>query len=61
MRGCTKPNSRCNRPLRKPASGVLGCTSSCDVPGGYDSVAVKPAALLDGLSEQPATAKTNDE
>ena len=42
------------------ASGVLGRTSSCDVPRGYDSVVVRPAAWLDGRSEQPATTKTID-
>ena len=49
-----------SRLLIKPAGGVLGCTSPCDVPGGYASVAARPAALPDGLSEQPATTKTND-
>ena len=49
-----------SRLLRKPASGVLGRTSPCDVPRGYDSVAGRPAAWLDGLSEQPATAEKND-
>ena len=42
------------RLLRKAAGGVLGRTLPCDVPQGYASVAVLPAALPDGLSEQPA-------
>jgi len=40
-------------PLRKAASGVLSCAPPCDVPQGYASVVVLPAALLDCLSEQP--------
>ncbi len=38
----------------KTAGGVPGRTSPCDVPQGYASVAVLPAALPDSLSEQPA-------
>ena len=33
----------------KTAGGVPGRTSPCDVPQGYASVAVLPAALLDDL------------
>jgi hypothetical protein len=43
-----------DRLLKKAASGVLSRTSPCDVPQGYVSVAALPAALLDGLFEQPA-------
>jgi hypothetical protein len=39
--------------LMKTAGGVSR-TSPCDVPQGYASVAVLPAALPDSLSEQPA-------
>ncbi len=38
----------------KTAGGVPGRTSPCDVPQGYASVAVLPAALPDSRSEQPA-------
>ena len=37
--------------LKKAGGGVLGRTSPCDVPQGYDSVAVLPAALPNGLFE----------
>ena len=36
------------------SSSVLGRTAPCDVPQGYASVALLPAALLDGHFEHPA-------
>ena len=49
------PTMKASTLLIEAASGVLGRTTPCDVPRGYASVVVLPAALLDALSEQPAT------
>ncbi len=39
--------------LKTASSFVLGRTSPCDVPQGYASVAVLPAALLEDRFEHP--------
>jgi len=40
--------------LKTASSSVLGRTAPCDVPQGYASVALLPAALLDGRFEHPS-------
>lgn len=39
--------------LKTVANFVLGRTAPCDVPQGYDSVAILPAASLDDPFEHP--------
>ena len=39
--------------MKEAASGVLGRTPPCDVPRGYASVVMLPAALLDDLFDRP--------
>lgn len=39
--------------MKEAAGGVLGRTAPCDVPTGYASVALLPAALPDDLFDRP--------